>query len=717
MANSYIDMKKTEADRKLKIFVAVFGFLVFIYICARTAYYMDETGETSLFLAMVAVIPTLQTNILAVSFNKTFFSVFGIGGIILLFIIFAIRDQKALNAHYTDGEQCGTAKWQTIKTIKDFNRVYNAPYGKPIAEGIENTIYSKNCYVTMNTRQTGLNNNSMIIGGPGSGKSFNIVRPNLMQMYGSYVVTDPSGELMATTGKMFEKYGYKIKVFNLVDMAHSNCYNPFAYLRGEEDVLTLISCLIKNTEAGKGSSGDPFWEKAETALLEAIIFYLIRYQKKDKQNFAMVSKLLRQAKIDPKATSSQLDKIFDEVRAYNADDICIKQYDIFKQASEKTAQSILITAAVRLAPFNIRAVENLTRTDDMDLSGLGDKKTITYIIVPQGNNPYAFLVNMMYSQMFDSLYNHAATDCQGLRLKYDVRFILDEFANIGVIPDFQVKLTTMRKYGLSVMIFIQAVGQIKNLYKDDWETLMGACDTLVYLGGNELSSMEDLCKKLGTQTIRVRNSSRTKSMKGGSDSHNMQYTKRELLTVDEIRRLKKGCCIIVVKGEQPFYDQKYSTFDHPNAKELGDLGEGRNIYKFDYCNTQGEDVKAMKIRQQMKQEAAIKRAADSKRPEEKPVKAKTPVSEPEPKPEELNEKAAQCLAQLASPSYDKKKTLQSGATIMNHENGVATVSKNGTSTSGKSVTASLKMTPTINPLIGNESVKSNLDTIANLDIK
>lgn len=257
--------------------------------------------------------------------------------------------------------------------------------------------------------------------------SYNIVRPNLLQAYGSYVVTDPSTELLRTTGTFFSQE-YDIRVFNLTDMTHSHRYNPFDYLRGEEDVLTLIDCLIKNTEGDSHSSSDPFWEKAETALLEAIIFYLIRYQPKEKQNFSMVSKLLRQAKMDPKTAKSQLDAIFDEVREFDESDICLKQYDIFKQATEKTAQSILITAAVRLAPFNIEAVENLTSADDMDLATIGDKKTITYIIVPQGPNSYGFLVNMLYAQMFDTLYYHAG-ECGDLRLKHDVRFILDEFAN------------------------------------------------------------------------------------------------------------------------------------------------------------------------------------------------------------------------------------------------------------------------------------------------
>ena len=675
MANGYIDTKREAQERKLHIAMAVAGFILLAYICARCARYQVENAGIGLPEALVTILMNFGSAPFAFSFGTEFWEAFATLGILAAIVVWVAQDQKVLNRHYKDGEQSGTAAWQTPKSIQTFNRKYNAPYGKPIAEGQENLIYSKHCQLTMNTRQTNLNNNAMIIGGPGSGKSYNIVRPCLLQAYCSYVVTDPSGELLATTGKFFESQGYDIRVFNLTDMAHSHCYNPFCYLRGEEDVLTLITCLIKNTEGQNKGGGDPFWEKAETALLEAIIFYLIRYQKPEMQNFAMVSKLLLQAKVDPKEAKSQLDKIFDEVRQYDDNDICVKQYDIFKQASEKTAQSILITAAVRLAPFNIGTVENLTSSDDMDLRTIGDKKTITYIIVPQGNNPYAFLVNMLYSQMFDTLYYHAATDCEGLRLKYDVHFVLDEFANIGIIPDFQVKLTTMRKYGLACMIFIQAVGQIKNLYKDDWETLMGACDTLVYLGGNELSSMEDLSKKLGDQTIRVRDSSHSRSGKGGSDSKSFKWTKRALLTVDEIRRLKKGYCIIVIKGEQPFYDEKFVTPEHPNAKYLGNLGTGLGLYVFDYCNTKPEDLKRLEKKRKAQQGNAIKRGATSMRPETKPYVAGSLIPSVKPMTKEEEKETARQLAERTTDmSFDREAELKNGATIKSVRGGIVSVS-------------------------------------------
>lgn len=674
MANSFIDAEKVHRQKKTNIIIAVLTILFVIYAGARGAYYEKQNPGTATYVAVLMSLTTIPQAPFAVSFSGSFLETTSILLILTAFLAWCAYDKKILNRHYTEGEQYGTAKWQTVESTKFYNRKFTEPIGKPFADSPENTILSKNCQLSMNTRHTGLNNNIMVIGGPGSGKSFNIVRPNLLQKYGSYVVTDPSAELLKTTGRFFEENGYEIKVFNLVDMPHSDCYNPFRYLRSEEDVLTLIQCLIKSTESEGKSGGDPFWEKAETALLEAIIFYLIRFQKKEFQNFSMVSKLLREAKADPKSTTTKLDSIFDEIRQFDKDDICLKQYDIFKQASEKTAQSILITAATRLSSFNIDAVESLTSEDNMDLGSIGDRPTVVYIIVPQGNNAYAFLVNMLYSQMFDTLYYHAQMDNGDARLKYDVRFILDEFANIGVIPAFQNKLTTMRKYGLSCMIFIQAVGQIKNLYKDDWETLMGACDTLVYLGGNELSSMEDLSKKLGDQTIRVKDSSYSKSAKGGgSDSKSFKYAKRLLLTPDEIRRLKSGYCIVVIKGQDPFYDEKYKTFDHPNAKFLGNLDKGERVYVFTKCNTKVKNIDRLAETKRKVMANRASKSANEKRPSEKSVQVK-PVIPDMPKSAKENKELARIAASRTTTiAINKSEAVKNGATVIESQRGNITV--------------------------------------------
>ena len=305
--------------------------------------------------------------------------------------------------------------------------------------------------------------------------------------------------------------------------------------------------------------------------------------------------MVRQAKSDnaemqqknAQAKKTELDKIFDAIREHvDEDDICLKYYDVFKLAPDKTTSGILISTGVRLGAFNMEAVANLTSTDDLELMTLGDRPTAVFIIVPSGENAYAFLVNMMYSQMFDSLYYHGAHDFGDGKLPVDVRFILDEFANIGVIPSFQQKLTTMRKYGLSCMIFIQSLGQIKNLYKDDYTTLIDACTTFVYLGGADTATMEDIQKKLGTQTIKQRkHSSSHNASGGGSDSVSTDYTQRWLLTLDEIRRLPSNMLLVIISGQQPFYDEKYNPYTmHENRDQIGNLRTGDNIYYFDYCN-------------------------------------------------------------------------------------------------------------------------------------
>ena len=459
------------------------------------------------------------------------------------------KRQFEINKPDADEEKHSTVMQQTIPGVDEFNCKFNAPYGEPIAAGTENTIYSSQCQVTMNTRRTGVNNNSIIIGAAGLGKSYNVALPNLLQQYGSYVVMDPYGAYLATTGTFFEENDYDIRVFNLNDVTNSYCYNPFEYLRGEEDVTTLVECLIRNMKIPTQGSDDLFHEKAEKMLLEAIVFYLIHHQDKDKQNLATVYKLLSQM-------PSQLDAIFDGVRQYDEKDICVKKYDIFKRGSDKTTQSILITAAVRLAPFNIEAVENLTSSDDMDLKTIGDKPTITYVIASVMNNNYTFLLSVLYSQMFDTLHYHASMNCEGQQLKYDVRFILDEFYNIGIIPDFHIKLPAMRKYGLSCIIFGQTVDEIKDLYRRDWEVLLNGCDTMVYLGGNKPSSMEELLKRAGGQ-----------------------------LTIDEVQRLRDNHCIVIIKGREPFFDKKYETQSHPKACKLGDIRTDFRLYNFDYHNT------------------------------------------------------------------------------------------------------------------------------------
>lgn len=623
MASNYIDKDREHQKHILFIAVSIAAILIIIYICAKAAYMAEtEQSENVTIEHILAALFMMMSEPFPVSFNPKYFGKVIVPVVLIVaFTVFGAYDTQIRDKHKTAFSQYGTAKFMTTKMLAQFNKEYNEPFGSTDNNAQSNIILTQNTRVSMNCKKLG-NNNVLIIGGPGTGKSWAVVRPNLLQEYGSYVITDPSGELLATTGKFFEDRNYRLRVFNLVDMAHSNTYNPFRYIEREEDVMTLINCLINCTSEGQKSS-DPFWEKAETALLEAIIFYLIRYRPLEDQNFSMVSHMLATAKAD-KQGNSKLDQTFDAVRRIDPDDICVRQYDIFKQASEKTAQSILISAAVRLSAFNIDVVQNLTNRDQMELTTIGDMPTVTFIIVPQGDNTYSFLVNMMYSQMFSTLYSHAAKSGD-IALPYQVRFILDEFANIGVIPNFQQKLTTMRKYGLSCMIFIQAIGQIKNLYKDDWETIKGACSMILYLGGNETSTHEEIVKMAGKETMRVKDSSSSRNGKGsGSDSKSYKYAARDLITIDEVRRLKNMHTLCFVSGQQPIYEMRYPTEKHPNAKYLGNLKTGENIYTFTYCNAKASSVKRLERNRKLYNDK-LKEQQKSRNPDARPVTTPAPL--------------------------------------------------------------------------------------------
>ncbi len=427
MASNYIDKDREHQKHILFTAVSIAAILIIIYICAKAAYMAEiEQSENVTIEHILAALFMMMSEPFPISFNPNYFGKVIVPVVLIVaFAVFGAYDTQMRDKHKTAFSQYGTAKFMSTKMLAQFNKQFNEPFGSTDNNAQSNIILTQNTRVSMNCKKLG-NNNVLIIGGPGTGKSWAVVRPNLLQEYGSYVITDPSGELLATTGKFFEDRNYRLRVFNLVDMAHSNTYNPFRYIEREEDVMTLINCLINCTSEGQKSS-DPFWEKSETALLEAIIFYLIRYRPLEDQNFSMVSHMLATAKAD-KQGNSKLDQTFDAVRRIDPDDICVRQYDIFKQASDKTAQSILISAAVRLSAFNIDAVQNLTNRDQMELTTIGDMPTVTFIIVPQGDNTYSFLVNMMYSQMFSTLYLHA-TKSGDIALPYQVRFILDEFAN------------------------------------------------------------------------------------------------------------------------------------------------------------------------------------------------------------------------------------------------------------------------------------------------
>lgn len=455
----------------------------------------------------------------------------------------------------------------------------------------QNTILSDDIFLSMDGKATRRNCNMVVVGGSGSGKSRFVVKPNVLQENCSYVITDPGGFLMGEIGNFFLEKGYDIKLFNLTEMQYSNKYNPFKYIRNEEGVMTMINSIIRNTTPKGASQGDPFWEKSETALLMALSFYLYYECQPEDRNFSNILKLIRnmEVKEENEDYESAVDILFKTLAEKNPEHIAVRNYAVFKQAAGKTAKSIMISASARLNVFNITAIENLTNTDNIDLTSIGDKPTVLFCIIPIVDKTFNFLVALMYTQLFDSLYFHAASECKNHRLPIPVRFMLDEFANVGEIPEFEQKVATMRNFDISVTIILQNMAQLKAMYKDSWESLTGNCDTFIFLGGQEQTTLEYVSKKLGKETIKAKNTSRSFGSRGSS-SQSFNTMGRELMTPDEIARMDNGYCIVFLRGELPFYTKKYDYPRHLNYKYTEDCN-GDLHYDFkDYFDTSKEDA-------------------------------------------------------------------------------------------------------------------------------
>lgn len=420
-----------------------------------------------------------------------------------------------------------------------------------------------------------LNLNMIILGGSGTGKSRFFVKPNLLQCNTSFVVTDPSGELVESCGKMLINHGYEIKVFNLNDMKHSSNYNPFHYLRdstGEinsNNVIKMINVFMTNTK-GEGNSGDPFWDDATRLLLSALSFLLIETGTEEEQNFAGVLDLIHKAKVieGKEEEKSELDLMFDKRKEKAPKALSVQYYEEFKQAAGKTMQSILISTTTKLQYFKLENVRDLTHTDNIHLETLGDKPTALFIVIPSTDTTYNFLAAMMYTQLFDTLYDRAINHYHG-RLPCHVRFILDEFANVGKIPEFEKILATCRKFEISAQVILQNLSQLKRMYEKSWEELPGNCDTLIYLGGKDQFTNEYLSKELGKETIDQLSINQTKG-KQGSSSYNNAILGRELATIDELTTMDNNNCIVMVRGLYPFFTNKFNLSEHPRYGELGE---------------------------------------------------------------------------------------------------------------------------------------------------
>ena len=462
------------------------------------------------------------------------------------------------------GEEHGSAKWGNISSIarKYADRKHR----------LKNLILSQGLALSLNAKSHRRNLNVLIVGGSGAGKTRFYAKPNIMQCNTSFVIADPKGEMLRATAPLLLQRGYDVKVFNLINPSDSDGYNPFTYIRTDEDVVKLISNLIQNTTPKNAQQSDPFWEKSEIALDTALMLYLLHEAPPEEQNLETMMFMIENASAmeEDEMFQSPVDVLFEALEEKYPDHIAVKQWKIFKQASGKTAKSILISAAVRLAAFNLPEIAKMTSYDNLDIGSLGEKKKAIFCVIPDNDNSFNYLVGMLYTQAFQELY-YRADHKHGGELPIPVHFVMDEFANVALPDNFERVLATMRSRRISVSIIIQNMAQLKALFKDSWESVVGNCDTFLYLGGNEQSTHEYISKMLGKETIDTRTRGITKGQHGSSNT-NYQNAGRELLTLDEVRLLDNSNALIFIRGEKPIMDKKFDILSHPNIKLTEDGG-------------------------------------------------------------------------------------------------------------------------------------------------
>lgn len=461
------------------------------------------------------------------------------------------------------GEEHGSARWGNVKSVV---RRYMDK------DSYKNIILSQNMRLGLNAKKHRRNLNVLVVGGSGAGKTRFYAKPNLMQCNTSFIVADPKGEMLRSIAPLLIENGYDIKVFNLIEPENSDGYNPFVYIRKDEDVIKLISNLIQNTTPKNASQNDPFWEKSEIALDSALMLYLLHEAPPEEQTFEMLMFLIENAATvedeDESGYQSPVDILFQGLEDEKPEHIAVRQYKIFKQASGKTAKSILISAAVRLAAFNLPEIAKMTSYDNLDIGTLGERKRAIFCVIPDNDNSFNYLVGMLYTQAFQALYFNADNN-HGGELPIPVHIVMDEFANVALPDNFERILATMRSRRISVSIIIQNMAQLKALFKDSWENITGNCDTLLYLGGNEQSTHEYISKMLGKETIDTRTRGITKGQHGSSNT-NYQNAGRELLTLDEVRLLDNSNALIFIRGERPLIDKKFDILSHPNIEKTAD---------------------------------------------------------------------------------------------------------------------------------------------------
>lgn len=461
------------------------------------------------------------------------------------------------------GEEHGSARWGNAKEL---NRRYRDTQGP-------NLLMTRNIRIGVDGYKHKHNTNVLVVGGSGTGKTRTYAVPNVLEAGCSMVITDPKGEILRKTGGFLKRAGYEVRVFDLLTPDASFCYNPFRYVRDDKEVLQLITNLIQNTTPPHAQSSDPFWEKSETALLQALMLYLLHEAPPEEQNFGMVMELLGSAQVKEKDENfeSPLDILFERLAMRDPESIAVKQYGIYKQAAGKTAKSILVSVGVRLAAFNLPQIARLTMTDELHLDDLGERRVALFCCIPDSDKSLNYLVGMVYTQLIQTLFYQADRVHRG-RLPVPVHCLMDEFPNISLPKDsFQSALATMRSRGIFCSIIVQNIAQLKSMYKDSWESLVGLCDEFLYLGGNEQGTHKYVSELIGKETVETTSRSLSRG-RSGSSSTSHQQTARDLMTPDEVRLLSNDKALLFVRGERPVMDWKYNLLRHPNIRFTEDGG-------------------------------------------------------------------------------------------------------------------------------------------------
>nr|WP_323680573.1 type IV secretory system conjugative DNA transfer family protein [Streptococcus suis] len=565
-------------DRRL-LAKSLLPYLLFLYLGTCLGHHVNNFSDGDFLDRLFQAILEIETMrwIFFPSFDEI---ITGLTLSVVVGIVLYFRKKNAKK--FRNGVEYGSARWGDRKDIQ--------PYEDPVFEN--NILLTDSEKLTMNSRPSNpkfaRNKNILVVGGSGSGKTRFFVKPNLMQMHSSYCVTDPKGTIVLECGKMLEKNGYQIKILNTINFKKSMKYNPFAYLKSEKDILKLVQTIIANTKGEGEKAGEDFWVKAEKLYYTALIGYIYYESPKEEQNFNTLLAMIDASEVreDDENFKNAIDYLFLALERRKPHHFAVKQYKKYKLAAGKTAKSILISCGARLAPFDIQELRELMSDDELELDTLGDRKTALFVIISDTDDTFNFVVSIMYSQLFNLLCDKA-DDVYGGRLPVHVRCLLDEFANIGLIPRFEKLIATIRSREISAAIILQAKSQLKAIYKDNADTIIGNCDTELFLGGKEGTTLKELAENLGKETIELYNTSETRS---NQKSFGLNYQKlgKELMSRDELKVMDGGKCILEIRGTRPFYSDKYDITKHKHYKLLEDFDK-RNKFDIEaYLKNRGQ---------------------------------------------------------------------------------------------------------------------------------